>query len=336
VNASIDTDGFSTVMRKRGINLEDRTVAITRLSGSMQEQDLSEPTNCKGLGRIRHFHRETAAGWPDNPLPIEPAARALDLGKVDELRAQVFQNAVCNWRCWYCYVDFELLSANPAHTENRTAEELIDRYLAEPDRPAVIDLSGGQPDLVPEWIAWMLSELEARGLTESVYLWSDDNLSNDYYLTRLDQKDRDRIEAARCYGKVCCLKGFDATSFAFNTGATPDLFERQLNLLRRLVLDTDLDLYCYATFTTPQAQGLEVAMASFVDQLQTIHPLLPLRLVPLEVCEFSPVHARLTSEHRRAFRLQEVAVAAWSEELSARFSSDEREMAICDVRLDAR
>jgi uncharacterized Fe-S cluster-containing radical SAM superfamily protein len=332
----INTDQFSAVMRSRGIALEDRTIAVTRLSGSLQEEDLSEPANCQGLGRIRHFRRETAKGWPENPLPIDPAARALGLGHLDELRAQVFQNAVCNWRCWYCYVDFGLLSANPAHTENRTAAELIDLYLADPKRPAVIDLSGGQPDLVPEWVAWMLTELDARGLSEEVYLWSDDNLSNDYYFQLLNRDDRTRIETAGRYGKVCCLKGFDATSFAFNTAAAPELFERQLDLLRRLVTETDLDIYCYATFTTPKAGGLEAAMNAFVDRLQTIHPLLPLRLVPLQVGKFSPVIGRLTDERCLAMHLQDAAVAAWSGELNARFDSDQRKLAISDVPLNAR
>ena len=45
----------------------------------------------------------------------------------------------------------------------------------------VLDLTGGQPDLVPEWILWMMCELRARGLERKVYVWSDDNLSNDYF-----------------------------------------------------------------------------------------------------------------------------------------------------------
>src|SRR5437867_5484801 len=107
-----------------------------------------------------------------NPLPIDPACRALGLPKTDILRAQVFQNAACNWRCWYCYVPYELLAAKEELGEWHTAASLVRRYLEVPDRPAVIDLTGGQPDLTPEWVAWVLEELRRRGLDRAVYVWS--------------------------------------------------------------------------------------------------------------------------------------------------------------------
>jgi len=55
----------------------------------------------------------------------------------------------------------------------------------------MIDLSGGQPDLTPEWIPWMMEELNNRGLTDKVYLWSDDNLSNDYFWKYLSDAEID-------------------------------------------------------------------------------------------------------------------------------------------------
>jgi len=66
----------------------------------------------------------------------------------------------------------------------RTAGELVDAYLAIPGRPSVLDLSGGQPDLVPEWVSWTLRALDERRVSD-VYVWSDDNLSTDYFFTHL-------------------------------------------------------------------------------------------------------------------------------------------------------
>ena len=51
------------------------------------------------------------------------------------LRTQVFQNAVCNWRCWYCFVDFKLLAASRKHSEWLTPRDLIDLF----ERPAPDD-----------------------------------------------------------------------------------------------------------------------------------------------------------------------------------------------------
>jgi sulfatase maturation enzyme AslB (radical SAM superfamily) len=122
-------------MRARGVDVPTRRLRITNLSGSEEEEDLSEPPNCGGFGRIRHFRTETSAGWPPNPLPVVPAARALGLEVPAVLEAQVFQNAVCNWRCWYCFVDFELLSGREDRSSMLTAERIVEFYLAEERRP---------------------------------------------------------------------------------------------------------------------------------------------------------------------------------------------------------
>jgi uncharacterized Fe-S cluster-containing radical SAM superfamily protein len=327
----IDTDRFSAALRRRGFDRQTGQVLITDLRGSGQEQDLSEPVNCGGFGRVRHFRQATSSGWPANPLPVAPAARVLGIPAPELLRAQVFQNAVCNWRCWYCFVDFPLLSGDPKHSAPLTAADLVDLYLAEPERPAMIDLSGGQPDLVPEWVAWMLAELRGRGL--DVYVWSDDNLSNDYYFAQLTPAERAVIEGDERYGKVCCFKGFDDASFAFNTQAAPALFARQFELMARLITETLLDLYCYVTFTSPDGAGIPAKMTTFVDRLQEVDTKLPLRTVPLEISVFTPVAPRMTDAHRRAVAVQQEAVAAWNEEIEQRFTDAERGVAITNVPL---
>jgi uncharacterized Fe-S cluster-containing radical SAM superfamily protein len=320
-------------MRARGIDRERGLIRITNFTGSEQEQDLTEPANCDGFGRVRHFRRTTSPGWPSNPLPIDPAARALKLDAPDVLRAQVFQNAVCNWRCWYCFVDFQLLSGNDDHSRMLSAPELLELYRAEHDPPGVIDLTGGQPDLTPEWVAWMMRACRDAGIAERVYLWSDDNLSNDYFWSRLSPEERALLDAYPMYGKVCCFKGFDDRSFAFNTNAEPELFARQFELMGRLLSETMLDLYAYVTFTTPHPDGIAAGVADFVDRLQQLDRMLPLRTVPLQVSVFTPVKDRVAPEHERALALQHEAVQSWQQELANRFDDDERQRHISDVRL---
>jgi len=138
---------------------------------------------------------------PDS-LPIDPACQSLGVPASNVLRAQVFQNAVCNWRCWYCYVPFNLLSANTKHARWVTPEELTALYQAENDPPRVIDLTGGQPDLTPEWVPWMMHALRSAGLDKTTYLWSDDNLSNDYFWQYLTPDDIRTIREYEHYGRV--------------------------------------------------------------------------------------------------------------------------------------
>lgn len=319
-SASIDTDRFSQSLRAKAVDLSRRKLLITNYRGTEQEADLSVPPNCDGFGRVRHFRRATAPGWPSNPLPIDPACRALGLSRVDVLEAQAFQNAVCNWRCWYCFVPFELLAAKPEHSAWLSAAELVDLYLAEKNRPQVIDLTGGQPDLIPEWVPWMMEALRMRGVDKDVFLWSDDNLSNDYYFQYLSDAQRSMIMDYKNYARVCCFKGFDATSFAFNTKAAPELFDRQFSLFDQL-LKEGLDLYAYATFTTPVCNDIAGHMARFVDRLQTISEALPLRTTLLQIVVFTPVATRVGDAQTLALQNQDRARDAWLTELQSRYTA---------------
>lgn len=331
----LDTDKLSASYRAKAVNLAERRLLITNFQGSKQEQDFTEPANCQGFGRVRHFRRSVSSGWPLNPLPIDPACRTLGRQQSDMIRAQVFQNAVCNWRCWYCFVDFNLLSANPNHSSWFTASELVDLYLAEPDRPPMLDLTGGQPDLVPEWVPWMLEELRTRGLEKDIYVWSDDNLSNDYFWRYLSESDREFIATYPRYGRVCCFKGFNAESFSFNTMANAELFEQQFSLMQRL-LCLGLNLFAYVTFTCPSRETIREDMPRFVDCLQEISENLPLRTVPLEIRVFTPVRDRMDEAREQSLTNQYVALDAWTAELDRRFPSSIRQLPIVDIPMKGR
>ncbi len=317
---TIDTDKSSAALRTRGIDTDRRRVLITRYAGSDQEKDLSSPPNCNGLGRVHRFQRSQGPGWPENSLPIDPATRWLRGSYGDAMDAEVFQSAICNWRCWYCYVDFSLLSANPDHSSWLTASELVDLYEAIPERPRILDLSGGQPDLVPEWVVWMADDVSARGLAESTYLWSDDNLSNDYLWRYLDGSAVSRLAGYPNYGRVGCFKGFDRSSFSYNTGAAPELFDRQFQLMKRLV-DFGFDVYGYATFTAENETTVRQGIVDFLDRLQQeVHPNFPLRTIPLRIFEYSPTRGRSENDPA-AYRCQEIAAAIWGEQMKKRFPS---------------
>jgi uncharacterized Fe-S cluster-containing radical SAM superfamily protein len=320
----IDTDKFSHVLRERAMDSENRRILMTHFENSEQGKDLTLPPNCDGFGRIHHFRRDSGGkGWPPNPLPIDPATNALGLSKVDSMQAQVFQIAICSWRCWYCFVDFSLLSADPRHSEFKTVDELLESYLSEQIRAPIIDLSGGQPDLVPEWVLWFTDSLRKRGLDKKVYVWTDDNLSNDYLWRYLSAEQLHRLSSSQNYGRVGCFKGFDEHSFSFNTHAAPEMFGMQFRLMKRLV-DARFDVYGYVTFTSDSDKHLSAQMRDFVDRLQSeIHPLFPLRTVPLRIFEFTPTAPRTGAAQRQALKIQDQAAQAWSEELRGRFSSQE-------------
>jgi uncharacterized Fe-S cluster-containing radical SAM superfamily protein len=304
-------------LRDRCLDTRGRRVLLSRIDGSAQARDLSVPPNCGGLGRIRHFKSRQNGPWPTNPLPGLPAARWLKTEFLPLSRAQVFQLSGCAYRCWYCYVPYRMLSGNEAISEWLSPEEIIDRYLAESNRPQIIDLSGGSPDLVPEWIAWTMDAIEARSLTESVYLWSDDNLSSDL-LTSAEQRPLlRRIERYAGYGRVCCLKGLDGPSFAFTTGAPEDEFELHLETLKSY-LATSIDLYGYITLACPPSIDDRSRIRRIMDRLQMMRADFIGRLVPLRIEKFSTMTGRLGGPRSDALRHQDELVVAWLEELASR------------------
>jgi uncharacterized Fe-S cluster-containing radical SAM superfamily protein len=210
-----------------------------------------------------------------------------------------------------------MLSGNVSLSEWVSSEEMIDRYLAEHDPPKIIDLSGGSPDLVPEWIAWTMDTIESRGLSQSIYLWSDDNLSSDLLISQQQRTVLERIERYTGYGRVCCLKGLDGASFTFTTGVSEDEFELQLKILKAY-LATSIDLYGYITLAYPPAGDDRDRICRLMDRLQVMRSDFLGRLVPLRVERFSPMVGRLSELRNHALRHQDELVEIWTEELARR------------------
>ena len=177
-----------------------------------------------------------------------------------------------------------------------------------------------------------MQALQQRNLDREVYLWSDDNLSADYFWTSLSEADRELIASYAMYSRVCCFKGFDPSSFSFNTMASPEEYDRQFERMGKL-LGLGLDLYSYVTFTTAETSDLQLKMNRFIDRLQGLDENLPLRTVPLKVEIFRPTASRLNSERKSALENQFRVLEAWSGMLEGRFSSRQRAARICDVPL---
>lgn len=328
--ANLNTEKLSSTLRAKAINVDEKSILITNFSGSEQEKDLSEPANCNGFGRVRHFQLNSGRNWVSNPLPILPAAKALGISSESSIRAQVFQNSVCNWRCWYCFVDFKLLNGDSKFSSFLTCDKMIDLYLAQDDPPKMIDLTGGQPDLTPEWIPWMMKVLQERGLDEKIYLWSDDNLSNEYLWQYLSDDQINLMSNYKMYSRVCCFKGIDQNSFTLNTKADPKLYQNQFHICRKL-LDINIDLYCYVTLTASLDTDFGSAIPRFLDSMQEVDKMLPLRTVPLKISEFTPVAPRMTDVFRDMMNGQFKAIEIWNKELQIRFSPEQLQLPITDI-----
>lgn len=318
---TIKSNELAAVLRDRSVDLNSRTFRMTKFEGSDQAEDLSMPPNSNGFGRIHHFRYESDPRWVGNPLPTYPVCAYHGRPFVDVLQAQVFQLGACDFRCWYCFVDFKLLAANPKFTQMVTAEQLLTWMLDSGSPSQVIDISGGQPEIVPEYALWMLEAREALGLTSTHFVWADDNLSNDYFWRYLSDHQIAWMLQQPGYARVGCLKGFDATSFSFNTAADPALFGQQITLLSRMV-KAGFDQYGYITLTSPSLDDMADHMARLFDSLQErVHPNFPLRVVPLRIFGYKANERRIDPA---AVENQFHALDAWNTELDRRFTASQR------------
>jgi len=319
--SNIDDAFLADRFRSRLLRGDDKSVLIAALDTSLSASDKYTIANCAGYGRIREFrdyklYLERAV-FPDRPL--RPNFRGYPPNEL--VRTQVFQLAGCNWRCWYCFVDDNRLSANPKYGKYFTAAELVDLYLAEPNHPDIIDLSGGQPDLVPEWALWMVDECDKRGILDTTYIWIDDNLSNDFLFRFLTRSQIARLASVPKLSRMGCFKGFDEASFTFTTRAPPERFQQQFETTAKII-DAGFRFYAYATFTAADLNNLEASMRLFVDRLQEINELLPLRTTPLKVYPFAVTTTRQDQERARSLVNQLTAFAAWDSELRRRYPAE--------------
>ena len=326
----LDAQKLAESLRKKSFDRQTKTIRMTKFPGSDQATDLSLPPNCGGFGRVHHFRFEPDPNWITDPLPTHPACKYLGLSVTDVLLAQVFQLSACNFRCWYCFVDFSLLAADSKHSEMVIPKQLLQMMLDEEVNSQVIDLSGGQPELVPEYVLWFLQARTELGLKKSHFVWADDNLSTDYTWRYLSEEEISFMVSTPGFARVGCLKGFDAESFTFNTRADGRLFNQQIELLGRFV-KTGFDQYGYITITTMNVDNLQDKMARLLDTIQnSVHPNFPLRIVPLRIFGFS---ANANRYNKQAEENQFRALDAWLTEMQRRFSATEIATPITEVNI---
>lgn len=321
---------LSEMLRKKIINIEEKKILISRISSSKQEQDLTLPPNCEGYGRIRHF-KMARKNWIPDPLPNVPYATKMNIAIEETLQTQLFQLSACDFRCWFCFVDQNLLAANTKNSKFFSVDELFELYLKEQIQPKIIDLSGGQPNLTPEWLYWAIEKIQKIGRND-LYIWSDDNLSNYHYWKYLSNNQREVISNFKNQGRVGCFKGFDSNSFAFNTNINPRYYDNQFDIFNKL-LNEKIDLYAYVIFTSNPTDKIKESMRIFVDKLQKIHYNLPLRTVPLEIVSYESMKTRIKQKHLDAINFQYKVLDSWLEELDKRFSFEERQQLISQIEM---
>jgi len=297
--------------------LDSKKFLISNLNNTLEAKDNYTLLNCNGFGRIRKYQKFNLH-LGNSILPAKPLFRTLEPSL--PFKTQVFQIMGCNWKCWYCFVDDRLLEANEEYGHYFSTNELMELYINNSlNETKIIDLSGGQPEMFPEWCINFAKSIDMYNLSGKVHLWLDDSLSSFNMWKYLSKDERKYLSTFPLHSRVCCLKGYNEESFVYNTNVSKHHFENQFKILEKLIKD-GYDLYVYVSFTTPSiSKEIENDIKIFIERLVKIHPLLPLRTIPLKITLFSAMNRRLYSNYSLSLKYQKIVFNSWAEQLILKF-----------------
>jgi len=340
-------------LRPRMIDLKEKKVSISNLSGTSQEKDAGKHTRV-----VTDFFRAKVYTKPEekalDPFRKEPARIASKkLTILEEKRKIVVpleecnsaflgQINGCNLRCWYCYVDDINRNADPQSGQFFSAEEYLIQFLVwskktqnstrADEKLNILRLSGGEVFIVPEFIIWIIEAVEKYDLQDYLFIWVDCNLATgDFYWKYLNPEQRKKIANYRNIGFCVCYKGFDHQTFHENSGAKAEFFDQQFKMHKRLI-DEGLDVYSYLYPVTTSTYHLQERLSAFMDRLiREIDKYAPLRLATPEIKIYSPTKKRLTPEREKAIENQWKAMKIWKEELKKRFNQKDLSLFLNEV-----
>lgn len=317
-----DSIQLANLYRERIIRPQTREVFLSKIPQADVEGSTHAYINCDGYGMVRRSTTQRS-DWPDIDILPNLVPQKLGITREEAETTQIFRLGACNFRCWYCFVDFRYLKANPEHGDLTSVEKMIDLYQTQEHPPKIIYLTGGQPDLAPEWTLWMMEELEKRDLDDKVFLWQDDNLSSTALWDHLTPEQIRKMANYPLYARATCLKGISPETFALNTGANGRFFDLQIETLSRLVRE-GFDIYTYLTLLSPDFGHAKTTLPLLMDRLrEEVHPLMPLRIFPSKVVEFDQTTKRMDNSNRAMLANQKALLAIWNEELGKRYTQTE-------------
>ena len=296
-----------------------RTVKVVNFARTRQATDSYHKTSSHGdIFRDRCFKTFNMHAQPPHLPYSSPRYNCLLMKGARSEHGPWTTTAVqllgCEWRCWYCYVDPINLAKSSPHAVELSFAEILN--MISQIQPNILDISGGQPDLIPEWLHACHTRVTSPQFTGKVNIRSEDNLNNDFLWRFLDKRDVERLAASATYTRIGCFKGFDDASVRNVVGKFGSC-ARQLQIAEGLI-KSGFEPYYYATFSPESSENLHSRLEQFLNSLRAIEDWLPLRVVPLRLREPSYVGVGRSFSERR-LQLNTIANDIWFNLISEKF-----------------
>lgn len=270
------------LMRDNVYRESDGSALFANLLGTKEAEDSYHQINHGGFGRVRNFknflfHVETDIRERRKFFRLNAAGEWCS-----QFQSQVFQIGICTLKCWYCFVDRENLDGTNPYSAYLKPKDILQMFLESWPNIRNLDISGGSPDLCPEFVLELLCEIERAGLKEKITIWVESNLDVNYYC-KLPRKKIEYMAAFPNFHLLCSLKGWDSPSVAFNTRNTAS-FDQQLDGLR-FFYQHNFSLSVYLVFVGKTiANNKEVT--ELFNQLKRISRKLPEQCIPIYIKKF--------------------------------------------------
>lgn len=269
-------------MRNRIYRKTDGAVLFANLLGTKEAEDAYHKINLGGFGRIRSF--QNFQMHIDTGLVVQRKFVRLnsDGKKSSNYSSQVFQVGGCPLRCRYCFVDSKNLNGTNPNSRFFLPADIVQMFLTVWPDIRNLDISGGSPDLCPEFVFELLREIELSGLYGKITVWVESNLDMLYY-SRLPKEMIRYIAAFPNLRFLCSIKGWDNASVRFNTRYLTS-FDKQIEGLKFLNL-WHIPLSLYLTFIGDRIPELD-DIINLYSVLNEIHNEIPERCIPLYIKRF--------------------------------------------------
>jgi uncharacterized Fe-S cluster-containing radical SAM superfamily protein len=284
--------------------------------------------------------------------PPYVAAQRLGGDPRDYNRVFAIQLNGCTYECAFCFVPREINTPELGKGRYFSAQEIIDFFekawktsIEEGKEVKVIRLTGGEPtSIVPELIVDIWKEIDARDLSDDIYLWVDTNLSTKIYMEKIADELK-MVFNQKNVGVVGCLKTIGdgqkgEEDFATITKAHPHFFKNQFDVLSFLVRDLAADVYVYAVpIVTGDRRKIKSRIEACIRRLRQIDENLPLRTNLIHIhYDYDPVGKNLKNAKDEGRRLpltdEKVVLYVWYNEILPRFYTTEQlSLYMCQVPL---
>lgn len=220
----------------------------------------------------------------EHVLSDSPTTIAAKMGKEWQTfqHHAIVQIGVCNFRCFYCYVDFRFLTGrNVVHV---TALQVVEQFLARRAELAkegvelnVLRISGGEPMLAPDLTLECLRILRDRELAGEICVKTETNLAP---LVTIDGTcpaarwaDLAEFRTHPNFILHPTFHGLNRQSLRRISTANWDNFEMMFDAIRTLI-DFGIDFYPSFGANTVAVDDVD----AFFSELKQIHENLPLRI----------------------------------------------------------